>query len=191
MKEIESKYRLCSRMDFLEILGFLDLEENYVQLENFYIDTKDRMLALQKNMLRLRKGIDWKITMKGPSSIHNNSVFEREETEFTVDTIQAENAITNGKWDEIQEKLGLDENLALTVIAHSTVERHTLEQNNMGIAVDRVMLDDGHEYFEIEVEGQSKKAVQQKMIELLASSGVCANPSVKSKYEFALQHTKL
>lgn len=189
MKEIESKYRLCSRMDFLKLLDFLALAKDFQTLENFYLDTKDRDLASQKKMLRLRKGADWKLTLKGPG-IRTNGVLEREELEFSVDSIQAKQVLNNGKCAEILEKIGLDKDLLLEITAHSAVKRHLLRHNNMEIAVDHVMLDDGYEYFEVEVEGKSAKTVQQRMADLIEASKVCANPSIKSKHAFALQHTK-
>ena len=189
MKEIESKYRLCSIRDFLALLNYLNLEDAQQRLENFYLDTEDEIMKSKMTMLRLRRGGDWKITLKGPDT-PVDGVFEREETEFRIEPEQAERILNRGEAGELPDKLGIDSTKRLIVVAHSVVERHIMRHKDMEIAVDRVMLDDGYEYFELEVEGPSKTAVQEKITDLIETAGICASPSIEPKYAFALQHTK-
>jgi len=189
MKEIESKYQLCSRKDFIALLNHLNLADTQQRLENFYIDTETETMKSKMTMLRLRKGTGWKITLKGPGA-PVDGLFEREETEFSIKGEQAEQILKYGRSDEILGRLQMDRTTRLRVVAHSVVKRHVLRRDGMEIAVDMIILDDGYEYFELEVEGPSKTDVQDKITDLIEAAGICASPSIEPKYAFALQHTK-
>ena len=193
MKEIESKNTLCSREDFRKLLVFLGLDGGGEEIENFYLDSPDRDLRKVQRMLRLRKTSGWKITIKGPAQ-RENDVFTREESEFTVDAETVRQILDNGRVlgtsGIIAERAGLSPESSLVVVAHCRVIRHVKRRDSMEIALDHVFLDDGFEYFELEVEAKSAEASRDYTKELLKNTRVCAQASMMSKYAYSLQHTK-
>ena len=186
MPEIESKYRLCSQKDFEHLIEFLGPDTRPEKLENFYFDTRDELMMRGRRMLRLRKGREWVVTLKGPAR-RDAAMFEREEVEFVVGPGVAQGMLQEGRADGVLRRLGLEPG-PVHMVAHSRVLRYVMRMEGVEIALDHVVLDDGYEYFELEVEGETVSTVEQQTAKLLRSSGVCAEPSVESKYGIALQH---
>lgn len=188
MPEIESKYRLCFRKDFDRLIEFLGDGLQPEQLENFYFEIRDDLAAGGRRMLRLRKvhGRGWLVTLKGPTR-RDEAIFEREEKELDVVSAEARAMLEEGRADAVLRRLGLD-SAPVHVVAHSRVVRYVMRRQGVEIALDHVFLDDGYEYFELEVEGDTKADVLRQTTKLLKTSGICAEPSTESKYGLALRH---
>ena len=189
MEEIESKNTLCSPEDFQKLLAFLGFDEDGKEIENFYLDTPNLELRKARKMLRLRRDSEWKITLKGPTQ-EQSGVFTRQEQEFSTSPAHAKNILKTGQSIEVTKWAGLTPEDLLIVVAHCRVIRHTKRTGSMEIALDHVFLDDGTEYFELEVEAESVEKSATYTKALLESARVCARASVMSKYGYSLQHTK-